>query len=124
GTAYTVTFDVTSAFAPLAAFSITILRTPTSTLLPYTTLFRSETDAAADISTSGTLTISDVDSPATFVAQAATAGGYGTFAIDAADRRSTRLNSSHSQISDGVSYSNNNDVTSADGTHTAVTIHI
>ena len=41
-----------------------------------------ETNAAADISTSGTLTISDVDSPATFVAQAGTAGSYGTFAID------------------------------------------
>src|SRR2546421_202413 len=39
-----------------------------------------ETNLAADISTAGTLTISDVDSPATFVAQAATAGTYGTFA--------------------------------------------
>src|SRR5439155_23714271 len=43
-----------------------------------------ESNAAAAISTSGTLTISDVDSPATFVAQAGTAGTYGTFAIDAA----------------------------------------
>src|SRR6185436_8629145 len=39
-----------------------------------------ETDAAGDISTAGTLAISDVDSPASFVAQAATAGSYGTFA--------------------------------------------
>ena len=43
-----------------------------------------ETNSATDISSSGTLTISDVDSPATFVAQAGTAGTYGTFAIDAA----------------------------------------
>ena len=41
-----------------------------------------ETNAAADISSSGTLTITDPDSPATFVAQAGTAGSYGTFAID------------------------------------------
>src|SRR5258706_14434414 len=43
-----------------------------------------ETNLAADISTSGTLTISDVDSAATFVAQAGTLGSYGTFAIDTA----------------------------------------
>src|SRR5205814_2816753 len=68
-----------------------------------------ETNLAADISSSGTLTISDVDSPATFVAQAGTLGTYGTFAINAAGawtytassahnelaRKSTRLNSSH-----------------------------
>ena len=41
-----------------------------------------ETNAAAAISSSGTLTISDPDSPATFVAQAGTIGSYGTFAID------------------------------------------
>ena len=43
-----------------------------------------EADTAAAISTSGTLTNSDVDSPETFVAQAGTAGAYGTFSIDAA----------------------------------------
>ncbi len=55
-----------------------------------------ETNLAADISTAGTLTISDVDSPATFVAQAATAGTYGTFAIDSAGgptRRARRTTS-------------------------------
>ena len=43
-----------------------------------------ETNAAADISRSGTLTISDLDGPTTFVAQAGTIGLYGTFAIDVA----------------------------------------
>ena len=43
-----------------------------------------ETDSAADISSSGTLTITDPDSLTTFVAQAGTVGLYGTFAIDSA----------------------------------------
>jgi len=42
----------------------------------------SETNVA--LATSGTLTVSDVDSPASFVAQAGTIGSYGTFAIDSA----------------------------------------
>ena len=54
-----------------------------------------ETNAAADISTSGTLTISDVDSPATFVAQAGTVGLYGTFAIDAAGAWTYTASSAH-----------------------------
>ena len=41
-----------------------------------------ETDLA--LTTSGTLTIRDVDSPQTFVAQTGSAGANGTFAIDAA----------------------------------------
>ena len=40
--------------------------------------------ADAEMAANGTLAISDVDSPATFVAQTATAGIYGTFSIDAA----------------------------------------
>ena len=43
-----------------------------------------ETNTAAAISSSGTLTISDPDSAASFVAQAGTLGSYGTFAIASA----------------------------------------
>src|SRR5205807_5178310 len=41
------------------------------------------TESNAILSTNGTLTITDVDSPATFVAQASTAGsnGYGHFTL-------------------------------------------
>jgi hypothetical protein len=42
-----------------------------------------EADTAEAISTSGQLTISDVDSPATFIAQSDVAGTYGTFAVGA-----------------------------------------
>ena len=53
---------------------------------------------AADISTSGTLTISDPDSPTTFVAQAGTVGSYGTFAIDAAGAWTYTASSAHNEF--------------------------
>src|SRR5207245_5909555 len=78
------TFTVASADGTLTSVTIHILVTHDAAVLSPATLNLSGVNAAADISTSGTLTISDVDSPATFVAQAATVGSYGTFAIDAA----------------------------------------
>ncbi|RWG56121.1 MAG: hypothetical protein EOQ64_14515 [Mesorhizobium sp.] len=83
-----------------------------------------ETDAAADISSSGQLTISDVDSPATFVAQAGTVGTYGTFAIDAAGAWTYTASSAHNEFAAGTTYTDTFDVVSADGTHTSVTINI
>src|SRR5207253_2165161 len=53
------------------------------------------TNRAADISTAGTLTVSDVDSPASFVAQPATSGIYGIFAVDAAGAWSYTASSAH-----------------------------
>src|SRR5205823_3955191 len=118
------TFSAPSADITLTAFTITILATnaprvlPAATPIPYTTLFRS------DISTAGTLTISDVDSPATFVAQAATAGTYGTFAIDSAVAWTYIATSAHNEFAAGSTYSDTFSVASADGTLTAVTINI
>ncbi|PBB96148.1 VCBS domain-containing protein, partial [Mesorhizobium sp. WSM3862] len=83
-----------------------------------------EGNTAAAISTSGSLTISDVDSPATFVAQAATAGTYGTFAINAAGAWTYTASSAHDEFVDGQHYIENFDVVSADGTHTSVHIDI
>ncbi|RWI48036.1 MAG: adhesin, partial [Mesorhizobium sp.] len=83
-----------------------------------------ETDAAADISSSGQLTISDVDSPATFVAQAGTVGTYGTFAIDAAGAWTYTASSAHNEFAAGTTYTDTFDVVSADGTHTSVAIDI
>src|SRR5438445_2985436 len=77
-----------------------------------------------NISTAGTLTISDVDSPATFVAQAATAGTYGTFAIDSAGAWTYTASSAHNEFAAGSTYSDTFAVESADGTLTSVTIHI
>ena len=75
-----------------------------------------ETDTAGDISTAGTLTISDVDSPASFVAQAGTVGSYGTFAIDSAGAWTYTANSEHNEFEDGTTYTDTFAVASADGT--------
>ncbi|WP_217578042.1 VCBS domain-containing protein [Mesorhizobium sp. GbtcB19] len=83
-----------------------------------------EGNTAAAISTSGNLTISDVDSPATFVAQAATVGNYGTFAINAAGAWTYTASSAHNEFVAGQHYTENFDVVSADGTHTSVAINI
>src|SRR5205085_12306586 len=56
------------------------------------------------ISTSGTLTISDVDSPETFVAQSGVAGSYGHFSINAAGAWTYTADSAHNEFQDGVTY--------------------
>src|SRR5436189_73121 len=108
----------------LPAVTIHILGTNDAAVLSADTKTLTETTLAADISTAGTLTISDVDSPATFVAQAATAGTYGTFAIDSAGAWTYTASSAHNEFAAGSTYSDTFAVASADGTLTSVTIHI
>src|SRR2546427_4870153 len=69
-----------------------IRRPPRSTLFPYTTLFRSDgsTSAEAQASLSG------------LVSLAAARHALKVLRLDPIDRKSTRLNSSHSQISYAV----------------------
>src|SRR5207253_567960 len=83
-----------------------------------------ETNLAADISTAGTLTISDVDSPASFVAQAATAGTYGTFAIDSAGAWTYTASSAHNEFAAGSTSTEERRVGSDGGTLTSATNHI
>ncbi|TGT93344.1 hypothetical protein EN806_55070, partial [bacterium M00.F.Ca.ET.163.01.1.1] len=73
---------------------------------------------------SGALTISDVDSDPHFVAQAGTAGTYGSFSIDVDGNWSYTASSAHNEFVDGQHYTEDFDVVSADGTHTSVTINI
>src|SRR5207248_6330433 len=83
-----------------------------------------QTNAAADISTSGTLTISDVDSPATFVAQAATVGSYGTFAIDTAGAWSYTASSAHNEFVAGTTYTDSSEERRVGGTLTSFAMHL
>src|SRR5207248_10289597 len=79
-----------------------------------------EANAAAAISTSGQLTISDVDSPATFQAQSNTAGQYGSFSIDASGAWSYSASSAHDEFVGGQHYTEDFQVLSADGTRSEV----
>src|SRR4029077_11188580 len=124
GTTYTDSFDVVSADGTHTTVTINILGTNDAAVLSADVRNLTETNAAADISSSGTLTISDVDSPATFVAQAGTAGSYGTFAIDSAGAWTYTANSAHNEFVAGTTYTDSFAVASADGTTTSVTINI
>jgi VCBS repeat-containing protein len=83
-----------------------------------------ETNAAADISASGALTITDPDSLTTFVAQAGTIGLYGTFAIDRAGAWTYAASSAHNEFAAGSTHTDTFSVASSDGTLTSVTINI
>ena len=82
-----------------------------------------EGDTAEDISTAGTLTISDVDGPELFVA-GTQEGVYGTFAIDENGNWTYTASSAHDEFQDGRAYGEIFFVESADGTSTFVGIEI
>src|SRR2546430_8999766 len=84
-----------------------IRRPPRSTLFPYTTLFRSrkqQLQPAVDATHKGGAFIQEIAGALCFVcnqcAQRCARGGRGEIRL--LDRKSTRLNSSHSQISYAV----------------------
>src|SRR5688572_32323004 len=89
-----------------------IRRPPRSTLFPYTTLFRSKGAAnesgqtvnitAVSSPTGGTVVINGTDVEFTPTANFFGAAGFTYTVTDDGDRKSTRLNSSHSQISYAV----------------------
>ena len=122
GTTYSDTFQVASADGTTTSVTVNILGTNDAAVLSSATVGLSETDAV--LTTGGTLTISDVDSPATFVAQAGTVGSYGTFTIDAAGVWSYTASSAHDAFVAGTTYSDTFQVASADGTTTSVTVNI
>ncbi|TGT51226.1 VCBS domain-containing protein [Mesorhizobium sp. M8A.F.Ca.ET.167.01.1.1] len=124
GTTYTDTFDVVSADGTHTSVTINIDGTNDAAILSADVRNLTETNSATDISSSGTLTISDVDSPATFVAQAATVGTYGSFSIDSAGAWTYTASSAHNEFAAGQHYTENFNVVSADGTPTSVHIDI
>ncbi|WP_217578975.1 VCBS domain-containing protein, partial [Mesorhizobium sp. GbtcB19] len=115
GQHYTENFDVVSADGTHTSVAIDILGTNDAAVLSSASVNLTETDAAADISTSGQLTISDVDSDPHFVAQAGTAGNYGSFSIDADGNWTYTASSAHNEFVAGQHYTENFDVVSADG---------
>src|SRR2546427_8856783 len=77
-----------------------IRRPPRSTLFPYTTLFRSENETNFLCAVTNQFTFSEVGEVNAVHDHAA--GGQRVQATKNIDRKSTRLNSSHSQISYAV----------------------
>ncbi|QQX60309.1 VCBS domain-containing protein [Pseudomonas chlororaphis subsp. aurantiaca] len=124
GTTYTDTFAVSSADGTLTSVTVHILGTNDAALLSAGIANLTETNAAVDISTAGTLTISDVDSAATFVAQTNTAGSYGKFSIGTGGAWTYTADSAHNEFVAGTTYTDTFTVSSADGTLTSVTVHI
>jgi VCBS repeat-containing protein len=122
GTTYSDTFQVASADGTRTSVTVNILGTNDAAVLSSATVGLSETNTV--LATGGTLTISDVDSPQTFVAQAGTVGSYGTFTIDAAGVWSYTASSAHDAFVGGTTYSDTFQVASADGTTTSVTVNI
>jgi uncharacterized delta-60 repeat protein len=104
--------------------SITVTAVNDAAVLSADVANLTEGNLAADISTSGTLTISDVDSAEAFIAQSGTAGSYGIFGIDTAGAWSYTASSAHDEFMDGTIYTDTFSVASADGTTTSVTINI
>ena len=107
-----------------AQLTVTVNGTNDAAVLSSDTSDLAETNDAADISTSGTLTISDADSAETFVAQTDTAGTFGSFSIGTDGTWAYTADSAHNEFAAGITYIDSFNVTSADGTHTSVTINI
>jgi VCBS repeat-containing protein len=78
------------------------------------------------LSTGGTLTITDVDSAKTFVAQTDVAGsnGYGKFSVTTAGVWTYKTDTAHDEFSSGKTYTDSLTVASADGTTKVVTVTI
>src|SRR5688572_31916451 len=83
-------------------------RPPRSTLFPYTTLFRSElgngttTSSTVPVLVSGGLSFASISPGRAFTCGMTTAGQAYCWGTNLQDRKSTRLNSSHSQTSYAV----------------------
>ncbi len=124
GNNYTDSFTVSSADGTTTSVTINIAGSNDAAVFGPAVVNLTEGNSAAAISTGGTLTISDVDSPATFVAQTGTAGSYGSFAIDAAGAWAYTAASAHNEFVAGTTYTDTFAVASADGTTSSVTINI
>jgi VCBS repeat-containing protein len=83
-----------------------------------------EGDSAADLTTGGALSISDIDSSATFIPQSNTVGAYGLFSINAGGNWSYIASSAHDEFGAGSIQQELFSVASADGTLTLVQLNL
>jgi VCBS repeat-containing protein len=122
GQSYSETFSVFAVDGTQTSVQVTIDGTNDAAVLSADARVLAETGTA--LSTGGTLTITDVDNAASFVAQAATDGIYGTFTIDVAGAWTYVANSAFDGLNVGQSHSETFSVFSVDGTQTSVQVTI
>jgi VCBS repeat-containing protein len=123
GTNYTDSITVTSADGTASqVITVTIAGTNDAAILSSANVNLVETNAA--LSTGGTLTISDADSPATFVAQSNVAGSYGSFSITSGGVWSYVANSAFDNLNVGDTNTETFTVAAIDGTTSSVTVNI
>ena len=79
-------------------------------------------ETGAPVNLGGRLTISDIDSPATFAAQPSTAGKYGIFSIDSDGNWNYAANAAYTHLSAGATLTDTFQAWSADGTTTSVAV--
>jgi VCBS repeat-containing protein len=115
-------FTVTSADGTPTTVKVTINGTNDPAILSTADVQLRETNVP--LRTRGKLTISDVDSPQSFVAQSKVAGANGIFSIDSSGAWTYVANSAFDELNVGQSVSDSFIVTSADGTPTTVKVTI
>src|SRR5439155_1461497 len=116
------TFTVASADGTTSTVQVTINGTKDAAVLSSATVALAETTAA--LRTACSLTVSDVDSAQTFVAQTNVAGANGTFSIAANGAWTYTANSAFDNLNVGQSVSDSFTVASADGTTSTVQVTI
>jgi VCBS repeat-containing protein len=125
GTTYTDTLSVSSADGTSHLLTVNILGTNDPAVIGGTDT-QNLTETNAVLTTGGTLTISDVDSAATFAAQTDVAGshGYGHFSINSAGAWTYATDTAHNEFVGGRTYTDMLSVSSADGTSHLLTVNI
>ncbi|WP_417069543.1 retention module-containing protein [Niveibacterium terrae] len=124
GKTYTDSITVTSADGTQSTISIKIAGTNDAAVITPAVVTLTETDSV--LSTGGTLAITDVDSPATFIAQSNVAGsnGYGHFTVNTDGSWTYTADSAHNEFEAGKTYTDSITVQSADGTPSTITVEI
>jgi VCBS repeat-containing protein len=120
---FTYTIRLADGSFSTATINILITGTNDAAVLSDAFVRVTEGDSADDISTSGTLTISDVDGPELFVA-GTQEGAYGTLILEEDGDWFFTASGAHDELEEGVSYYDAFAVQSADGTYTFIQIEI
>jgi VCBS repeat-containing protein len=123
----TFTYRVTDAAGNTTQSTLTITLTPVNDAATFTgDLSKTITESNAAQTVGGTLTVADVDSPTTVVAQTAVNGmaGYGKFTISTAGVWTYTMNTAQNQFVAGQTYEDNLIVTTADGTQQDIRVTI